>query len=144
MNPKLRIHKLIAFWMCSLPVYISVLAQVGASTFKEQIALGVNSSSSNGFVDNFEEKYLNFPTVNLGLQCMFTKNFGGKLNYGFSRISNKKNTAAFKLNYSRVNLQLVYDASQIISFTNRMGTLLHAGPGCNFVKPLGNFTNNDV
>lgn len=144
MNPKLRIHKLIAFWMCSLFVCISVFAQVDASTFKGQIALGVNSPSSNGFVDNFEGKSLNFPTVNLGLQYMFTKNFGGKLDYGFSRISNKKNTAAFKLNYSRVNLQLVYDASQIISFSNRMGTFLHAGPGYSFVKPLGNFTNNDV
>lgn len=144
MNPKIRIHKLIVAFLFCLLLGVSVFAQSDTSIFKAQIALGVNSPSSDGFVQNFEGKSLNFPTVNLGFQYMFWKNLGGKLDYGFSRISNTSNSPEFKLNYSRINLQLVYDASKIIAFSNRMGTFLHAGPGYSFVKPLGSYTNNDV
>lgn len=144
MNPKIRIHKLIVSFLFCLLLGFSVFAQSDTSTFKAQIALGVNSPSTDGFVQNFEGKSLNFPTVNLGFQYMFLRNLGGKLDYGFSRISNTSNSPEFKLNYSRINLQLVYDASKIISFSNRMGAFLHAGPGYSFVKPLGNYTNNDV
>ena len=144
MNPKIRLHKLTVAFMFYLLGYFSVVAQTDTSTFKAQIALGVNSPSSDGFVDNFEGKSVNFPTVNLGFQYMVTRNLGGKLDYGFSRISNKTNSPEFKLNYSRINLHMVYDASRIVSFSNRMGIFLHAGPGYAFVKPLGNYTDNNT
>ncbi len=144
MNPKIRIHKCLVVYIFCMLTSVSVFGQGDTSTLKAQIALGVNSPSSDGFVQNFEGKSLNFPTVNLGFQYMFLKNLGGKLDYGFSRISNTTNSPDFKLNYSRINLQLVYDISQTVSFSNRMGTFLHAGPGYSFVKPLGNYTNNDV
>jgi len=127
-------------------VFISCFAgqaQNDTSTIKAQFSLGLNSPYKNGFVDGFEGKSINFPTVNLGLQYMFSRKLGAKLDYGFSRISNEDNTSEFKLNYSRINGQLVYNASSIFSFLpQNMGTFLHAGPGLTSVKPLGNFTQN--
>lgn len=115
------------------------------STFKAQIALGINSPSQDGFVEGFEGQSLNFPTVNLGFQYMFKPKFGAKLDYGFNRLSNENNTTEFKINYSRIDAQLVYDASKLLSFlSSRMGTFIHAGPGFSMVKPLGNFSNNDA
>lgn len=115
------------------------------STFKAQVALGVNNPSQDGFVEGFEAKAFNFPTVNLGIQYMFKQRLGAKLDYGFSRMSNENNTLEFKLNYSRINAQLVYDASRILSFLpSRMGVFVHAGPGFSMIKPLGNYTQNDT
>tara|TARA_R110002049_G_scaffold18043_6_gene69453 strand:- start:3725 stop:4321 length:597 start_codon:yes stop_codon:yes gene_type:complete len=117
-------------------------SQGDKSTIKAQFALGVNSPSTSGFVDGFEGKSLNFPTVNLGIQYMFKPSFGAKLDYGFNRISNDKTARDFKLNYSRINLQGVLDLSQTLYISNRVGTFIHAGPGFSFVKPLGDFPDN--
>ena len=115
------------------------------STFKAQVALGVNNPLRHGFVEGYEGKSYNFPTVNLGLQYMFKPRLGAKLDYGFSRMSNQDDAQEFKLNYSRINAQLVYDASRIFSFLPaRMGTFVHAGPGVSIVKPLGNYTQNNT
>jgi len=120
-------------------------SQGDKSTIKAQFALGVNSPSSAGFVQDFEGKSINFPTVNLGIQYMFKPSFGAKLDYGFSRISNSEESFEdFKLNYSRLNLQGVLDLSQTIYISNRVGTFLHAGPGLTFVTPLGNFPENKI
>ena len=118
-------------------------SQVDTSTLKAQIALGINSESSDGFVNDFESKPINFPTVNLGIQYMFSSSLGAKLDFGFNRFSNLENTPEFKINYSRLNMQLVYNASRIFGFLpNNMGVFAHAGPGYSFVKPLGNYPDN--
>ncbi|MEL0455578.1 outer membrane beta-barrel protein [Flavobacteriaceae bacterium SZ-1-7] len=122
----------------------SAMAQGDTSTVKAQFALGVNSPSSNGFVSNFEANSINFPSINLGLQYMFMQKLGAKLDYGFNRFSNLENTLEFKVNYSRINLQLVYDASNVINFSNRLGLFLHAGPGFSIIKPLGSYTENNT
>ncbi len=135
-----------------LQLFLLVLLMTGfngvaqdTSTFKAQIALGVNKPSEDGFVQGFEAKSYNFPTVNLGLQYMFKQRWGAKLDYGFSRMSNEDSAQEFKLNFSRINIQAVYDASRIISFLpSGMGTFIHAGPGFSMVKPLGNYTQNDT
>ena len=115
------------------------------STIKAQIALGVNGPSQEDFVPGFEGQQLNFPTVNLGLQYMFKPRLGAKLDYGFNRISHQDGTQEFKVNYSRVNAQFVYDASRVFGFLGaRMGTFVHAGPGLSLIKPLGNYTENDT
>ncbi|MBD0834143.1 outer membrane beta-barrel protein [Aestuariibaculum suncheonense] len=119
-------------------------AQNDASTLKAQIALGVNNPSSDGFVSGFEGQPLNFPTVNLGLQYMFNPNLGAKLDYGFSRMANDSNAQEFKLNYSRINLQGVYNLSNIIFISNRTGMFVHAGPGFSMVKPLNNYGENKI
>ncbi len=117
-------------------------AQGNTSTIKAHIALGVNSPSSGGFVTNFEGKSINLPTVNLGVQYMFKQKFGAKLDFGFNRISNVNNTPEFKLNYSRINIQAVYDVSQIVNVSQQVGIFPHAGLGYSMIKPLGNFPQN--
>lgn len=124
---------------------INLFAQRETNKWKAQIALGLNSPSQSGFVEGFQGKSMNFPTVNLGIQNMFSQQFGAKLDYNFNRISNEDNTTEFKLNYSRVNTQLVFDPTYSLYFLpERMGLVLHAGPGYSFVKPLGNYVENDI
>ena len=123
----------------------NLFAQRETNKWKAQIALGLNSPSQSGFVEGFQGKSMNFPTVNLGIQNMFKEQFGAKLDYSFNRISNEDNTTEFKLNYSRVNAQLVFDPTYSLNFLpERMGLVLHAGPGYSFVKPLGNYVENDI
>jgi len=123
----------------------TLFAQRETNKWKAQLALGVNSPSQSGFVDNFEAKSINFPTVNLGVQTMFKQQLGAKLDFGFNRMSSEDSSPEFKLNYSRVNAQLVFDPTYNLYFLpQRMGFVLHAGPGYSFVKPLGNFSNNNL
>lgn len=123
----------------------SLFAQRETNKWKAQIALGVNSPSKSGFVEDFTGKSINFPTVVLGIQNMFTKQLGAKLDYNFNRVSNDDNSPEFKLNYSRINAQLVFDPTYNLYFLpERMGVVLHAGPGYSFVKPLGNYSSNDI
>ncbi len=111
--------------------------------WKAQLALGANSPSQSGFVEGFQGKSLNFPTINLGIQNMFDKQFGAKLDFSFNRISEEDNSPEFKLNYSRINAQLVFDPTNNLDFLpQRMGVVLHAGPGYSFVKPLANYSDN--
>jgi len=120
-------------------------SQSDTSTFKAQFALGINNPSANGFVDNFEAKSINFPSINLGIQYMFKPKFGAKLDFGYNRFSNPDNTPEFKVNYTRLNVQGVYDATSVFSFLpQRIGTFVHAGPGYTTIKPLGNYTQNDT
>ncbi|MEW4923834.1 outer membrane beta-barrel protein [Algibacter sp. 2305UL17-15] len=144
MNAKINRLKITSLTTCFLMGWFSVMAQGDTSTFKAQIALGVNSPSNDGFVEDFKGKSVNFPTVNLGFQYMFKPVLGAKLDYGFNRISNDESSQDFKLNYSRINLQLVYDASRVIALSNRIGAFLHVGPGISMLKPLGNYVQNKV
>ncbi|MFL1011032.1 cell envelope biogenesis protein OmpA [Flavisericum labens] len=131
-------------WLLGFVLFysVSLLAQGDTNTIKAQFALGVNTPSSNGFVNNFEANSVNFPSINLGLQYMFKPKWGAKLDFGYNRFSNLENTPEFKLNYSRINAQLVYDASAIMSFSRHMGLFLHVGPGFSIIKPLGNYGDN--
>jgi hypothetical protein len=74
---------------------------------------------------------------------MFMQKLGVKLDLGYNRFSNLDNTPEFKVNYTRINAQLVYDLSRIINL-NRVGTFIHAGPGFSIIKPLGNYTQNNL
>lgn len=119
-----------------------VQAQGDTSTFKVQFATGLNTPTYNGFVDDFEAKPVNFPTINLGLQYMFSQKIGAKLDLGYNRFSNKNSSPDFKINYTRLNLQAVYDATDIIQFSPRMATFFHAGPGYAMVRPLDIYGEN--
>ncbi len=142
MTSNFKIYKT-AFYTIAFVMSSFVSSSQGdTSTFKAQIALGLNSPSKNGFVAGFEGKTVNFPTVNLGFQYMFKPILGAKLDYSFSRMSNQKEAQAFKLNYSRINIQAVYNASRIFNLPQNKGVFVHAGPGLSTVKPLGNFTQN--
>lgn len=135
------------FFILLIPVLFSL--QVGSqgqtSIWKGQIAFGGNFPSANGFVENFEAKSFNFPTINLGIQHMFNQQFGAKLDYGYNKIRNKDNTPKFKVNYSRINAQLVYDAKSTLLFLpRRLNIVGHVGPGMTFIKPLAGFSDNKL
>jgi len=121
----------------------SALAQ-DAKSFRFQVAFGVNSPSKDGFVENFEAKTINFPTINLGLQYMFARKLGIKVDYGYNRINNNDDSPEFKINYTRIDGQLVYDATGILYLPPRMGVFFHAGAGQSMIKPLGDYTANDT
>ena len=117
--------------------------RVDTSTWKAQIALGINSPSQSGLVEGAVAKSLNFPTVNLGVQRMFSRQLGAKLDFGFNRFSSADDSPEFKINYSRINVQLVYDLTRSLYFLPEpIGLILHTGPGLSFVKPLSNLGDN--
>ncbi|GAB5563728.1 MAG: hypothetical protein Wins2KO_07910 [Winogradskyella sp.] len=114
-----------------------------SSKWKALFALGFNNPSSNGFIDGVSAQSVNFPTVNLGIQHMFKRAYGVKLDYGFNRAKNDADAPEFKINYSRVNVQFVYDPTEVLGvLPYRFRTILHAGPGFSFVQPLGDLTDN--
>lgn len=119
-------------------------SQSETSRIKALIAVGINSPSKSGFVNGFEAKSANFPTINLGVQYMFKPQYGVKLDYGYNRIGGDDIfNGEFKTNYSRINAQFVYDFSRVITFLPPdLGFVAHAGPGLSFVKPLGNYKPN--
>jgi OOP family OmpA-OmpF porin len=142
MNLKLKQYILLLSFVFFTTITFS---QNQTSIWKGQFAFGANFPSSNGFVENFEANSLNFPTIHLGIQNMFKPKFGAKLDYGFNRISSSDSSPEFKLNYSRINAQLVYDPNSAITFLPRnIGIIAHGGPGMSFIKPLGNFSNNKL
>ena len=119
--------------------------QKTTNEWKGQVALGLNSPSQSGFVTGFESNLINFPTVNLGIQRMFKRQLGVKLDFGFNRFSNSEESIEFKTNYTRINAQIVYDPTESLPFIPmRMGVVAHAGPGYSFIKPLGEFGDNNL
>lgn len=120
-----------------------VYSQSDTDRFRFQLALGLNNPIDNGENDGYYSKSLNLPTVNLGLQYMFKPNLGTKLDFGFNRAVSADGSIDFKLNYTRINAQIVYDFTDMIGFLPEpMLIMLHAGPGISFTKPLANDTDN--
>jgi len=120
-------------------------AQKNTNIWKAQIALGMNSPSQSGFVEGFESQSMNFPTINAGFQRMFKPQYGAKLDFGFNRFSDGGDSPEFKINYTRINAQFVYDPTSYLTFLpEQIGIVAHAGPGYTFVKPLGDFANNKM
>lgn len=140
MSSNFKIYKNFFLIILFLNSWVST-SQGDTSTFKAQFGLGVNAPSTNGFVDTFESKSINFPSVNLGLQYMFRPKLGAKLDFGYNRFSNLSNTPDFKVNYTRLNAQLVYNPPFL---SGKTGVFIHAGPGFSTVKPLGNYAQNDT
>ena len=140
-------HNLKQYLCFSLALFIALLShaqfQRDTSKWKALFAVGFNSPNTDGFVEGSAAQPINFPTVNLGLQYMLKRHYGVRLDYGFNRFKNDSESAEFKINYSRINAQFVFDPTDYIGFLpQRLSTVLHAGPGFAFVKPLGNLGDN--
>ena len=74
---------------------------------------------------------------------MFTPEMGAKIDFGYNRSVNDKDSPDFKLNYSRINAQFVYDFKSMMTFLpSQMVVIGHIGPGYSFTKPLGSFSEN--
>lgn len=141
---RFRMVKYILAFSMFLILNYSFAQRVDISTWKAQISLGINSPSESGFISSAPAQSINFPTVNLGVQRMFSRTLGAKLDYGFNRFKSKNGFQDFKVNYSRVNAQLVYNPSESLNFLPQfIQVVAHAGPGFSFVKPLSGLEEND-
>lgn len=144
MTPYLKIQNL--SWLLFLTLLTTSIssAQKDVEKWKLQVSLGVNNTMDQEETYRYYSKQINFPTINLGVQHMFSRNLGAKLDLGYNRSSEGENSEPYKLNYTRVNLQAVYDTKDLLTFLPApIGIILHAGPGVSITKPLGNFANND-
>nr|WP_157805252.1 outer membrane beta-barrel protein [Confluentibacter citreus] len=120
-----------------------MIAQRNKEKWKGQISVGVNNPIETSENLGYYSKYLNIPTVNLGVQHMISETLGAKLDIGFNRSSNNDDSPEFKLNYTRINLQAVYDFYKLLRFfPDRITVIGHAGPGMSFSNPLGDFKEN--
>ncbi|TXE19370.1 outer membrane beta-barrel protein [Psychroserpens burtonensis] len=142
MTLNIRLQKT-SILLLALVCFSYTYAQKATNEIKAQLAVGINSPSQSGFVEQFQGKSINFPTVNLGVQYMFKRQLGAKLDFGFNRFSSDDSSIEFKTNYTRINAQFVYDPTEAIGFLPlRLGLVAHAGPGYSLVKPLGDFGDN--
>ena len=109
-----------------------------------QLALGINNPIDNSENDGYYAKDINLPTINFGIRYMFKPNkLGAKLDVGYNRSKSDLGSLEFKLNYTRVNAQLVYDFNSLLNFLpQEMSIQAHAGPGISFTKPLLNDSEN--
>src|SRR5690606_14331099 len=49
----------------------------------------------------------------------------------------------YKMNYTRINVQAVYDFKDLLTFLPPpIGVVAHAGPGVSMTKPLGAYASN--
>lgn len=132
---------LLAFFL--FIIISSVFGQRDTDKFRLQFSIGLNNPIDDGKNDGYYSKSLNFPTVNLGFQYMFKRELGAKLDFGFNRAASADGSLEFKLNYSRVNAQIVYDFTNVLHFMpEQMLINIHGGPGISFTKPLGNASEN--
>lgn len=140
-----RQFKTLGLVFLMLFAFDNIEAQRDTQQLKAQVAVGVNMPSIDGFVEDFEPKPVNLPTVNLGVQYMFNYTVGAKVDFGFNRFVNEDNTPEFKVNYTRLNAQAVFDASQTMDFLPaRLAPVFHAGPGYSWVKSLGDYPDNEL
>ena len=118
-------------------------AQRAEERWTGHISVGANNPIDDGSNDGYFTNYLNFPTVNIGVQHMFKPDWGARLDFGFNRASNADGSEEFKLNYTRVNAQIVYNATNVLRFLpDRLEIVAHAGPGLSFTSPLAPYSNN--
>ncbi|WP_179333635.1 cell envelope biogenesis protein OmpA [Winogradskyella costae] len=131
------------FFTVVLITYSSQAQLKDTAKWKAMFAVGVNYPTTDGFVKGSYAQGVNFPTINLGLQYKFTPQYGAKLDFGFNRFKNADDTPEFKINYTRINAQFIYDPTTYLTFLPmRLRTVAHAGPGVSFAKPLGTLGDN--
>ena len=133
-----------ALWLCLILFCFSESsAQSETSEWKFQISFGFNDAIDNNTSDQFTDEGLNFPSINLGVQHMFSRTMGARLDYGYNRSKFSQGSQEVKFNFSRINAQFVYDFKSLLNFLPpRMTILGHVGPGLTFTKPLGSFSDN--
>lgn len=123
--------------------FVFVQAQRTTERWKGQISIGFHNPIDDGKNDGFFSKHVNIPTINFGMQHMRNADWGAKLDFGFNRSSNADGSIEFKLNYTRINAQMVYNATNLLTFLpENIEIVAHAGPGLSFTKPLAPFSNN--
>lgn len=145
MTLKLNQQKYITSWV----IFIFLISIHGAAQEEEEFlrfefGFGLNTAKDSGFPESFASSGINAPAINVGAQYMFTEDLGAKFDLGFNRIKGQGNSETFKINYTRLNLQGVYECADFMGLgIKKLKTQLHAGPGYAFVKPLSSPYNNN-
>ena len=87
-----------------------------------------------------KQYYTNIPSpfvVDLGARYMFNNKFGLKADIGYDSFTDGKNSASFKSNYYRADLQAVANLGRIMNFetwTKTIGLLGHTGFGMSVLE----------
>ncbi|MFB9051637.1 outer membrane beta-barrel protein [Formosa undariae] len=112
------------------------ISQIDEDVLRLEFGVGGNHVLDNGFAETYTANEFNLPSITLGAQYMFTDKLGVKLDLGFSRFKGVNDE--FKINYTRINGQGIYDYTHILNFDDRSDFKfqVHAGPGFTFVRPL--------
>ncbi|TDU43107.1 outer membrane protein with beta-barrel domain [Gelidibacter sediminis] len=138
-----KTQNLVWLLLLSLMTTSLCVAQRDVEQWKLQVSLGFNNPIDVVDDDEYYSEYVNFPSINIGVQHMFSENFGAKLDLGYNRSKSAEGSKDFKLNYTRINAQLVYDFKDVFTFLPApIGVVGHAGPGVTMTAPLGADTNN--
>lgn len=136
--------KIVLIVILLLGIYsLNAQTETTRQQWKLQFAIGLNNPIEDGSTVGYFSEYANFPTIGIGVQYMFEPDWGVKLDFGYNRSSETGNSFPFVLNYSRVNAQIVYDATNVIGFLpNRLGLVGHVGPGLSFTTPAAPYSDN--
>ncbi|WP_274474001.1 outer membrane beta-barrel protein [Mangrovimonas aestuarii] len=122
-------------------------AQASMDEWKLQVALGVNHPFGEGYTNGFYSQDVNFPTIQLGVQHLFTEKIGVRADLGYNRFKNldAETSPEFKANYTNLNVHFVYDVTEIFQFMlpRDFSATVHIGPGYTFTKPLGKYADNN-
>ena len=81
---------------------------------------------------------------NLGVRYMLNNRFGLRIDLGFSKFAESKETTPFSSNYYRATFEGVVNLGSILHFnswTNRFNVLLHAGGGFSSLNTLEPIVN---
>jgi hypothetical protein len=117
--------------------------QNDTDTFRMKLAIGLNNPIDDGKNDGYYSKRFNSPTIDFGFQYMFNRTVGAKFDIGFNRASNAPKSLMFKLNYTRINIQIIYDFTNFLNILpENFYSQVHFGPGISFTKPLANDSDN--
>lgn len=143
MATHIKTQNLVGLFFLMLMTTSICQAQRDVERWKMQVSLGLNNPVDVVDNDDYYSDFINFPTINIGVQHMFSNNLGAKIDLGYNRSKSAEGSKEFKLNYTRVNAQLVYDFKDILKFLPPpIGVVGHAGPGLSMTKPLGLDVNN--
>lgn len=100
---------------------------------------GVNKTTG-AMTSGFYTATPNLFHADLGVRYMFNPKFGLKLDFGYDKLKEGKESFAFDSNYFRTDLQGVINLGRVLNFetwTNRIGLLGHAGFGVSMLTSDG-------
>lgn len=100
---------------------------------------GVNKTTG-GMTSGFYTDTPNLFHADLGVRYMFNPKFGLKLDFGYDKLEEGKESFAFDSNYFRTDLQGVINLGRVLNFetwTNRIGLLGHGGFGVSMLTSDG-------
>lgn len=100
---------------------------------------GVNKTTG-AMTSGFYTATPNFYHADLGVRYMINSKFGLKLDFGYDKLKEGKESFAFDSDYFRTDLQGVINLGRVLNFetwTNRIGLLGHGGFGVSMLKSNG-------